>query len=838
MITINFTNYLKKQITLLAILIYGFVFSQSNPALEMTTGDGNPTTVSTNVASNTNITLRKNTDNPTANTFATYSSPSTLSVTYTLSNQVYTQTNTTGYNGGVYLGYPNEAILVPLNSFGATSSSLPFTSNGGTVNSTTNNGINITSNYGVQINNNVQPLTATNKATNTRWQMADLTITFSRAVNNPYLQINALGGNSNGTGYTAEFDYVSSNVPISFSKVSGTSQLNVNSTQILNSANTPDASDANSARGTVLVSGIGITTFTLRIYTRGGVTNTGTNWGTGIAGDGYMLGITLAESDLRVTKTVDNTTPVEGSIVNFTVTASNLGASNNTNVTVNDLLPSGYTYGSHTASRGTYNPSTGVWSIGNLNDQANATLTITAKVNPTGNYTNTATISTTSGISDPVTTNNSASVSTTPTILDSDGDGIPNSLDLDDDNDGILDSNEGCTTTVTVGTVSSQRATDLINTSTTIFPLTPVGTSLPNGGVRLTRTAGANTWGTFTPPVTTSTVTVQGVTSAPFSTTYLDLIGTIPRTLNIDFGTTATALSNTTNDYTFMIGIAGLGGESTNVTATTSVPISVAGNSNVFNTNLYSLFNGTVSTTVGLTGTSISTNTPNNTAQGYTFFTIPKNVSSYNITYTGANDPHGLLFAVISRNCTNTDGDAIPNYLDTDSDGDGCSDAAEGDENVLYQSISSGRITGTVDSNGVPNIVNSGGIADIGSDQGQGIGNSQNSSVIDCKCNLPAASGTITETTHGITALGRTGSDNGNWPMNLNGAWTAIEAKTKGFVINRLTTSEINTLNATPSNLRIGMMIYNTSLDCLYINIDGTAAGWKCFNTQTCPINF
>ena len=146
-------------------------------------------------------------------------------------------------------------------------------------------------------------------------------------------------------------------------------------------------------------------------------------------------------SDLVVTKTINNTTPLVGSNVIFTITARNNGASNNNNVTVNDLLPSGYTYVSNTTSRGTYNSTTGVWTIGNLNNGASATLTITATVKSSGIYTNTATINTSSGISDPNLSNNVASV--TPLVqVDSDGDGVPDYTDLDDDNDGILDADE------------------------------------------------------------------------------------------------------------------------------------------------------------------------------------------------------------------------------------------------------------------------------------------------------------------------------------------------------------------------------------------------------------
>lgn len=100
-------------------------------------------------------------------------------------------------------------------------------------------------------------------------------------------------------------------------------------------------------------------------------------------------------------------------------------------------------------------------------------------------------------------------------------------------------------------------------------------------------------------------------------------------------------------------------------------------------------------------------------------------------------------------------------------------------------------------------------------------------------CYKPAATvGTITETKHGITSLGRAGAENGNWPMVRNNAWTVLESKTKGFVINRISTTAA--IVALPNPLE-GMMVYDEQADCLKINTDGTSGGWKCFNTQTCP---
>lgn len=89
------------------------------------------------------------------------------------------------------------------------------------------------------------------------------------------------------------------------------------------------------------------------------------------------------------------------------------------------------------------------------------------------------------------------------------------------------------------------------------------------------------------------------------------------------------------------------------------------------------------------------------------------------------------------------------------------------------------------------------------------------------------------DTLMGITALNRAGNTSEEWPRARKGAWMVMESKTKGFVLNRLSDSQINSIPA--SNLVEGMLVYNTTKDVLQINTDGSAAGWKAYNTQTCP---
>lgn len=97
-------------------------------------------------------------------------------------------------------------------------------------------------------------------------------------------------------------------------------------------------------------------------------------------------------SDLSIKKTVNNTEPLPGEDVIFTLVVENFGPDIATNVVVTDLLPDGYTYVSDN-SDGSYNPENGQWNIGSMSNGTSETIDITATVNSSGNYENTATVS-------------------------------------------------------------------------------------------------------------------------------------------------------------------------------------------------------------------------------------------------------------------------------------------------------------------------------------------------------------------------------------------------------------------------------------------------------------
>ena len=131
-----------------------------------------------------------------------------------------------------------------------------------------------------------------------------------------------------------------------------------------------------------------------------------------------------ASADVGITEFYpDNSNPVGGTNVTFTITATNNGPYPVTGLKITDHLPEQLTYVSNSATWGTFDSATGIWDIGKLSngpdyvdDPNEATLTLTARVNSTGTFTNTATI-TAHSENDPDDTNDQGSVeiTTTPT---------------------------------------------------------------------------------------------------------------------------------------------------------------------------------------------------------------------------------------------------------------------------------------------------------------------------------------------------------------------------------------------------------------------------------------
>jgi uncharacterized repeat protein (TIGR01451 family)/gliding motility-associated-like protein len=118
-------------------------------------------------------------------------------------------------------------------------------------------------------------------------------------------------------------------------------------------------------------------------------------------------------ADLSIVKTSNILRPSVGDEVVFSLNVLNAGPSIASSVMVNDLLPSGFQYVSHTGAV-SYSSVSGVWNIGQLNYNATVQLNIRARVIADGNYTNIASVS--GADTDPNLTNNSSSVTIIPDI--------------------------------------------------------------------------------------------------------------------------------------------------------------------------------------------------------------------------------------------------------------------------------------------------------------------------------------------------------------------------------------------------------------------------------------
>ena len=160
----------------------------------------------------------------------------------------------------------------------------------------------------------------------------------------------------------------------------------------------------------VVAGGDGIQTNTARVDL-GGSDTTVTEQDTSDNEDTFDV-VVDPGADLELQKVVDVDDPVVGSTVVFTLTLTNNGPADAEAVLVTDQLPSGYTYVSSTPSLGSYDDASGLWTVGDLANGDGATLAISATVNVTGEYLNTALASSTTH--DPDTSNNEDDATTTP----------------------------------------------------------------------------------------------------------------------------------------------------------------------------------------------------------------------------------------------------------------------------------------------------------------------------------------------------------------------------------------------------------------------------------------
>ncbi|HII84296.1 MAG TPA: DUF11 domain-containing protein [Methanobacterium subterraneum] len=136
------------------------------------------------------------------------------------------------------------------------------------------------------------------------------------------------------------------------------------------------------------------------------------NWNqfdSNINNNAQTINLYIPTADIQVNQSVDKENPNYLEDVTLTITTRNNGPDNASGVGTTVALPSGLEYVSHTTNKGTYDPSTGVWSIGSVGNQESFILTIIAKVVEACTIENTASKSAEVQY-DPVVSNNAQTV--------------------------------------------------------------------------------------------------------------------------------------------------------------------------------------------------------------------------------------------------------------------------------------------------------------------------------------------------------------------------------------------------------------------------------------------
>ena len=101
-----------------------------------------------------------------------------------------------------------------------------------------------------------------------------------------------------------------------------------------------------------------------------------------------------AEVDLALIKTISQKKSIIGDLITYTISLTNQSNNLATGVSVKDYMPAGVLYKSFATSTGTYNPTTGIWTVGNLAGQQTINLMITVQAVSQGTFFNVAEVMT------------------------------------------------------------------------------------------------------------------------------------------------------------------------------------------------------------------------------------------------------------------------------------------------------------------------------------------------------------------------------------------------------------------------------------------------------------
>jgi uncharacterized repeat protein (TIGR01451 family) len=192
-------------------------------------------------------------------------------------------------------------------------------------------------------------------------------------------------------------------------------------------------------------------------------------------------------ADLSLTKSASTTTPRFGDNVTFAIGVNNAGPDAATGVQVRERLAGGLQFVSATASVGTYDAATGIWTVGGIAAAQAATLTVTARVTSAAPIVNTAEVSASEQFDPNSTPNNAragendqASVTITPQAADL---SVTKSVDNPSPTNGSTVSYSVLVRNSGPGNATNVLVTDLLPGGLTFVSATPsVGTYDPATG--------------------------------------------------------------------------------------------------------------------------------------------------------------------------------------------------------------------------------------------------------------------------------------------------------------------------------------------------------------------
>ena len=287
----------------------------AQPAMEFAAGSG-PTS-NGSVITNQVITFKNNALNPVTGTY-TLLVPTTTA-TFSISNQQYVLPATQNPNGGdVSFGAninasgktPTSALIFPAMNAISSPSAGDFSATQDNIGA----GMSMSTNSAVELFTSAMGLYNANSPTNATYYMADLTITFNLPVTDPVIQIVGLGGTFGALGMTTQFQLVTTGVTLS--ELSGSPELSVTATTIVNSAANPTSTTGSgAASGSILVTGT-VSSLKFHIYLRGdGKTPTWSN-NNEHTGDAWMIGVSAVNiyTALPLTMTTFTAEPRDHSV--------------------------------------------------------------------------------------------------------------------------------------------------------------------------------------------------------------------------------------------------------------------------------------------------------------------------------------------------------------------------------------------------------------------------------------------------------------------------------------------------------------------------------------------